>query len=70
MSQDAESEGSKSFGSVSNVETNLQRVKDIKSKINTGLANADGSKNSRIIKKQLDLMKNPIISAIKKTLML
>ena len=45
-------------------------MKDIKSKINTGLANADGSKNSRIIKKQLDLMKNPIISAIKKTLTL
>ncbi len=48
--------------------TSLKKVNDIKSKINTGLANADGSKNSRIIKKQLDLMKNPIISAIKKTL--
>jgi len=47
---------------------NLKKVNDIKSKINTGLADADGSKNSRIIKKQLDLMKNPIISAIKKTL--
>ena len=42
----------------------------IKSKINTGLADAEGSKNSRIIKKQLDLMKNPIISAIQKTLKL
>jgi len=47
---------------------NLQKVNEIKSKINTGLAKAEGSKNSRIIKKQLDLMKNPIISAIKKTL--
>ena len=56
------------MGSYGNLATNLQKVKDIKAKINTGLANAEGSKNSRIIKKQLDLMKNPIISAIKKTL--
>ena len=44
------------------------QIDDIKAKVNTGLADADGSKNARIIKKQLDLMKNPIISAIKKTL--
>ena len=42
----------------------------IKSRINTGLANADGSKNSRIVKNAVDLMKNPIIAAIKKTLKL
>ena len=48
--------------------TNLKKVSEIKSRINTGLANAEGSNNSRLIKKQLDLMKNPIISAIKKTL--
>ena len=47
---------------------NLKKITDIKSRINTGLAEADGSKNSRIIKKQIDLMKNPIIAAIKKTL--
>jgi len=29
---------------------NLKKLGDIKSRINTGLANADGSKNSRIIK--------------------
>ena len=46
----------------------MEKIKDIKSKINTGLANAQGTDNSRIIKKQLDLMKNPIISAIQKTL--
>ena len=46
----------------------MDRIKDIKSKINTGLANAEGSNNSRIIKKQLDLMKNPILAAIQKTL--
>ena len=48
--------------------TDPMNVDDIKAKVNTGLADADGSKNARIIKKQLDLMKNPIISAIKKTL--
>lgn len=49
---------------------NLKKLGDIKSRINTGLANADGSKNSRIVKASLDLMKNPIIAAIKKTLKL
>lgn len=49
---------------------NLQNLDKIKSRINTGLAGADGSKNPRIIKQQLDLMKNPILSAIKKTLKL
>ena len=48
--------------------TDPLQIDDIKAKVNTGLADADGSKNARIIKKQLDLMKNPIISAIKKTL--
>ena len=49
---------------------NLQNLDKIKSRINTGLAGADGSKNPRIIKQQLDIMKNPILSAIKKTLKL
>ena len=48
--------------------TDPMQIDDIKAKVNTGLADADGSKNARIVKKQLDLMKNPIISAIKKTL--
>ena len=48
----------------------LKNLEKIKARINTGLADADGSKNSRIIKHNLDLMKNPIISAIKKTLKL
>lgn len=53
---------------IGNFNANIKKMTDIKSKINTGLAEAEGSKNQRIIKKQLDLMKNPIISAIKKTL--
>ena len=48
----------------------LKKVDKIKARVNTGLASADGSKNTRIIKQELDLMKNPIISAIKKTLRL
>lgn len=65
LSRSFDSAGSLSIG---NFTQNIKKMTDIKSKINTGLAEAEGSKNSRIIKKQLDLMKNPIISAIKKTL--
>ena len=38
-------------GSTGALGMNLKKVKDMKSKIITGLADADGSKNSRIIKK-------------------
>ena len=57
-------------GRKAEISMNLKKLGDIKSRINTGLANADGSKNSRIVKASLDLMKNPIIAAIKKTLKL
>ena len=49
---------------------NVKNLDKIKARINTGLADADGSKNSRIIRHSLDLMKNPILAAIKKTLKL
>ena len=46
----------------------LKKLAKIKARVNTGLTDADGSKNSRIIKHNLDLMKNPILAAIRKTL--
>ena len=50
--------------------TNLKKVKEIKSKINSGLAEAYGSQNRRITANAVLAMRNPIISAIKKTLKL
>lgn len=61
-------DSSQGRSSAGNFAANMKKMTDIKSKINTGLAEAEGMKNQRYIKKQLDLMKNPIISAIKKTL--
>lgn len=67
----SEESETKSLGGTFSLQShNLKKLDEIKSKINSGLANAAGSKNSRIIKNTLDLMKNPIISAIKKTLKL
>ena len=54
----------------SNIATNIERVNEIKTKVNNGLAKAVGSKNKNVIKKTVKDMKNPIITAIKKTLQL
>ena len=59
-------EGAEGLGSFDAM--NLKNLEKIRAKVNTGLTNADGSKNSRIIKQNLELMKNPIIAAIRKTL--
>ena len=46
----------------------MKRVNTIKSKVNSGLAKAIGSSNKNLVKKTIKDMKNPIITAIKKTL--
>ena len=43
-------------------------MKKIKSKVNSGLISAQGTQNKRIVKDTIEIMKNPIISAIKKTI--
>ena len=48
--------------------TNLRKVSKIKSKVNTGLAEAYNYRNKRITKEAVMVMKNPIITAIKRTL--
>ena len=50
--------------------SNLDNISNIKAKVETGLGDALGTTNKRIIKDAQEIMKNPIISAIKKTMQL